>query len=200
MFSNLSQRCQIVIGLPYCWTSRNRPTRYSPDLVGAYLGGLSADWQDGRQVRRKPAQRPNFPRVYTPDDIAPLAAMNTAHGDLSGPAIRHLSVRAHQVHHQAGYERLSGISVSHIYNLRKRREYRQRRMNFTKTRPTPVSIGERRKPEPGRQLRRSGVLRAGRRIPSGLPLPGRPGGKALNLPSVGSENNVSPLTNAFSRW
>ena len=36
-----------------------------------------------------------------------------------------------------------------IYNLRKKRAYRERRMVFEKTRPTPVSIGERRKPEPG---------------------------------------------------
>jgi hypothetical protein len=39
--------------------------------------------------------------------------------------------------------------VAHIYNLCKWRSYRERRMVFTKTRPTPVSIGERRKPEPG---------------------------------------------------
>jgi hypothetical protein len=43
---------------------------------------------------------------------------------------------------------LSSISVAHIYNLRKRREYRERRMSFQKTKPTPVSIGERRRPEP----------------------------------------------------
>ncbi len=39
--------------------------------------------------------------------------------------------------------------MAHIYNLRKRRGYRERRMVFTKTRATPVAIGERRKPEPG---------------------------------------------------
>ena len=44
---------------------------------------------------------------------------------------------------------MAGNLASHIYNLRKRREYRERRMVFEKTRPTPVSIGERRKPESG---------------------------------------------------
>jgi hypothetical protein len=34
------------------------------------------------------------------------------------------------------------------HNLRKHRRYRERRMVFTKRRPTPVSIGDRRRPEP----------------------------------------------------
>jgi len=43
---------------------------------------------------------------------------------------------------------LAGISVAHLYNLRKQSRYRERRLHYTKTRPTPVNIGERRKPEP----------------------------------------------------
>jgi transposase InsO family protein len=38
--------------------------------------------------------------------------------------------------------------VAHIYNLRRRPRYRQRRMNYTKTRTVQVAIGERRKPQP----------------------------------------------------
>jgi hypothetical protein len=38
--------------------------------------------------------------------------------------------------------------VAHRYNLRQQRRYRERRLNDTKTRPTPVSIGERRRPDP----------------------------------------------------
>ena len=49
----------------------------------------------------------------------------------------------------ARYERLADISSAHIYNLRKLRGYRERVMVFTKTRPTPTAIGERRRPEPG---------------------------------------------------
>jgi hypothetical protein len=44
--------------------------------------------------------------------------------------------------------RLADISVAHIYNLRKSRAYRQRRIHFEKTRPAMVSIGERRRPDP----------------------------------------------------
>jgi transposase InsO family protein len=35
-----------------------------------------------------------------------------------------------------------------LYNLRKQSRYRERRLHYTKTRPTPVSIGERRQPTP----------------------------------------------------
>ena len=75
--------------------------------------------------------------------------MDEAHETLSGPATQKILYRQYHEFAEAGYERLAEISVAHIYNLRKRRSYRERRMVFTKTRPTPVSIGERRKPEPG---------------------------------------------------
>ena len=38
--------------------------------------------------------------------------------------------------------------MAHIYNLRKRPRYRERRMNYSKTRAVKVAIGERRKPDP----------------------------------------------------
>jgi hypothetical protein len=46
------------------------------------------------------------------------------------------------------YQRLAEISVAQLYRLRGSREYRERRIKYQVTRPTPVSIGERRKPEP----------------------------------------------------
>src|ERR1022692_3520416 len=44
--------------------------------------------------------------------------------------------------------RLGVISVAHIYNLRKSRTYRQKRIFYQKTRPIQVAIGERRRPDP----------------------------------------------------
>ena len=38
--------------------------------------------------------------------------------------------------------------MAHLYNLRKSQRYRERLPNHVKTRPTAVSIGERRKPQP----------------------------------------------------
>ena len=50
-------------------------------------------------------------------------------------------------HSNSGFA-LAAISNGHLYNLRNSRRYRERRLNYTKTRPTTVSISERRKPDP----------------------------------------------------
>jgi hypothetical protein len=47
------------------------------------------------------------------------------------------------------FVRLAGISVAHLYNLRGSSKYRKQAAVFQPTRPTAVSIGERRKPDPG---------------------------------------------------
>ena len=75
--------------------------------------------------------------------------MDEAHETLSGPATRKILYRGYYEFADVRYERMADISSAHIYNLRKLRSYREHIMVFTKTRPTPVSIGERRKPEPG---------------------------------------------------
>ena len=117
-------------------------------LSRAQTTRLIERWQDCRQVRRKPAQRPNFPRIYSREDIGLLAEMDAAHEDLAGPAIKHLFVRAHNVYHQIGYSRLAGISVSHIYNLRRSETYRKLRTHVNHTQARQVSIAERRLPDP----------------------------------------------------
>lgn len=43
---------------------------------------------------------------------------------------------------------LVDISVSHLYNLRKSTAYTRQRYHFEKTRPTALTIRERRKPRP----------------------------------------------------
>ena len=53
-----------------------------------------------------------------------------------------------EVYGDARFTRLASISNGHIYNLRKSRSYRTGRLTFHKTRPTPVPIGIRRKPQP----------------------------------------------------
>ena len=46
---------------------------------------------------------------------------------------------------------LAGISVSHLYNLRRSSTYQRARHKFEKTRPSSSPIGERRKPQPNGQ-------------------------------------------------
>jgi transposase InsO family protein len=117
-------------------------------LSRAQLTRLLGRWLECRQIRPLPAQRPHFVRRYRPADIALLARTDAAHEGLSGPAMCHILQREYQVHHQPEFERLAGLSVSHLYNLRHSQTYRNRRIHIEPTRPTPVSIAERRKPDP----------------------------------------------------
>ena len=67
---------------------------------------------------------------------------------MSGPATRRILEREYQDYGKPGYQRLASISVARLYNLRHHQRYRECRLNYTKTRPTAVSIGERRRPDP----------------------------------------------------
>jgi len=98
-------------------------------------------------VRRGCGKR--FTVYYTLADVGLLAEVDEAHDTLSGPATRKILYRGYYEFADSRFERLANISSAHIYNLRKLRSYRERMLVFTKTRPTPVSIGIRRKPEPG---------------------------------------------------
>lgn len=55
---------------------------------------------------------------------------------------------AFEVHGDARFERLAGISNGHLYNLRSHKSYLAKRGSFDKTRPARNNIGERRKPFP----------------------------------------------------
>jgi transposase InsO family protein len=72
--------------------------------------------------------------------------VDEAHETLSGPATRRILEREYRQYGKQEYARLASISVSHIYNLRRDRGYRQRRLNYVKTKPTGVTIAERRRP------------------------------------------------------
>ena len=92
-----------------------------------------------------------FQRRYTPRDAALLAEVDEAFGQPSGPATKVILRRMFHVYEDRRFERLASISNGHIYNLRKSRTYRTGRLTFRKTRPTPVAIGVRRKPQPDGQ-------------------------------------------------
>ena len=92
-----------------------------------------------------------FRRRYTPLDAALLAEVDKAFGQLSGPATKVILWRMCHVYGDERFERLAHLSNGQIYNLRKSREHRTGRLTFRKTRPTPVPIGIRRKPQPDSQ-------------------------------------------------
>jgi hypothetical protein len=70
------------------------------------------------------------------------------HGNLSGPATKRILERECSEYGQAAYQRQAGILVAQIYQFRNSAIYRQRNSSYQLTRPTPIPIGERRKPRP----------------------------------------------------
>ena len=99
-------------------------------------------------VKRYQAPEEPFARKYTPLDIERLVEMDKAHEDVCGPAIIHLLKRAFHDYGDVRYERLSKLSSSHLYNLRKSVGYQCLRVSFTKTHPVCNSIGVRKAPCP----------------------------------------------------
>ena len=102
----------------------------------------------GEEVKPKPYQRRRFPQRYTRADVELLAAVDAAHGTLSGPATQKLLYRAFHEFGDPRYERLAAVSVAQIYRLRQSRRYREQHIRYEGTKSTQVSIGERRRPDP----------------------------------------------------
>ena len=119
--------------------SRAQVTR----LIGQYL--------DQGEVKETGYRRHRFASKYTRADVELLASVDEAHETLNGAATRKILERECREYGQPEFERLAQISVAHIYRLRRQSTYRQRRLHFTKTKPTQVGIGERRCPEPDGQ-------------------------------------------------
>ena len=117
-------------------------------LSRAQVTRLIARYRANGELQPAPYRRHRFPQRYTRADIELLARVDEAHETLSGPATRRILEREYQDHGKPEYQRLASISVAHLYNLRHHQRYRERRLNYTKTRPTAVSIGERRRPDP----------------------------------------------------
>ena len=93
-------------------------------------------------------RRRRFPTKYTARDVALLAEVDRAHDWLSGPATVHILQREHEQFGKAEHARLAQISVAHLYNLRRSARYRKLAAKWEPTRPSAVTIGERRKPDP----------------------------------------------------
>lgn len=131
--------------------ARGLVRRYIEKMTGlsrAQTTRLIARYTATGRVQPAVYRRRRFPVRYTRADIELLASVDEAHETLSGPATRRILEREVELYGKQEYARLAGISVAHLYNLRGSRRYRELRLNYVKTRPTTVSIGERRKPEP----------------------------------------------------
>lgn len=92
-------------------------------------------------------KRHRFPKKYTIEDVARIIETDNAHRRLSGPATKRIFQRMCDMFKDKRFQNLKDISVAHLYNLRNTRQYLSWTRFFTKTRPTPINIGERRKPD-----------------------------------------------------
>jgi transposase InsO family protein len=117
-------------------------------LSRAQVTRLIAAYRRSGRVKATVYQRTKFASRYTAADVDLLAYVDKAHGNLSGPATRRILERECKEYGQAAYRRLAAISVAHLYRLRNSAAYRKRNTSYQPTRPTPIPIGERRKPQP----------------------------------------------------
>ena len=127
--------------------------RHTSGYGRAQLTRLVARWEVNRVAqhplrKRYRAPAAPFARKYTAADVELLVEMDRAHEDVCGPAIAHLLQRAHTVYGDARHERLADLSVSHLYNLRKRADYQARRVSVVKTCAVCNPIGIRKAPSP----------------------------------------------------
>lgn len=140
-------------------TGYNQLAKADKGLIRAYAGTMTGyqpaqitrlirQYRATGKIVRLPSSRHVFVRRYSSEDIAALAEIDNAHERLSGAATLQLCARAFVKFGDERYERLCGISVAHIYNLRDHKTYRGTTTTFTRTQATTVAIGERRKPRP----------------------------------------------------
>ena len=128
--------------------------------VRNYLGkmtGLSPS-QLSKLVKRKrqtgrvflsSKKRHRFPTIYNPHDIELLVETDNLHLRLSGKATKEIMGREYKLFQKDKFKKLANISVSHIYNLREKRQYRSHSLTVKGTLAShSVAIGKREKPDP----------------------------------------------------
>lgn len=136
-----------------------RLSKAGKGLVIVYLGRITGysrqqltrlirRYRDEGHIRWQVHPAHGFSTRYTAADVALLAETDALHDTPSGPAVKKLCERAWRRFGETRYQRLAGISVSHLYNLRHSRDYRKHRRVQTKTHPVKRPIGIRRKPDP----------------------------------------------------
>lgn len=125
--------------------------RYMIKMTGlskAQITRLITEYKKRGTLKPREYQRCSFEKIYTKADIELLVSVDNAHKRLSGPATTKILRDEFDLFGKFEFERLKNISVAHLYRLRSVPRYRERALVYSKTKPTKVPIGERRKPEP----------------------------------------------------
>ena len=119
-------------------------TGYSRQQTSRLIGQYR---REGKILQKEP-KRNRFPKKYGDREIRLLVQTDNLHNQLSGPTTKKIIEREYHLFGRPEYRILSQISVSHIYNIRQKKNYRHQALHFTKTHPTSRGIGERKKPQP----------------------------------------------------
>lgn len=137
--------------------------RLSSGYSRAQLTRLVKQWCDAPKkpvgqtiVKHYKAPAHAFARKYSDADIDLVVKNDQAHGNPAGIVLAGYLRRAFEVHGDGAYERLSGISGSHLYNLRASGRYSAQRTFKARTQSQSNSIGIRKAPQPEGQ---AGYLR-----------------------------------------
>jgi len=117
-------------------------------LSRAQLHRLIYNWKHEKSGSKQISKRHKFNRKYTDEDIQLIAQTDKLHLRLNGAATKYIFEREYTIFKKPEYERLSKISISHLYNLRQSSQYLRQSMTYTHTQATKNNIGERRKPVP----------------------------------------------------
>jgi hypothetical protein len=90
----------------------------------------------------------SFQKFYTIEDIYLLAKTSDLYQNQNGYALKKVCEDMYLNYKDIRFEKLSKISVSHLYNLKKTRIFESQALTYTKTQSVSIPIGERRKPDP----------------------------------------------------
>jgi len=101
-----------------------------------------------RLVRRQRRNSGQFHTFYTKEDVVLLAEVSEAYFHQNGKALVEVLKDMYHKYGDTRFERLSHLSVSRLYDFRKSRLYQDTVLTYTKTKPSAVPIGERKKPYP----------------------------------------------------
>ena len=125
--------------------------QYMQKITGiscSQLTRLITQFRRSGHVRIRVYKRHSFPSKYTREDQLLLAELDNNNERLSGKATVAIFKREYKLFGKDEYQRLSGISVAHLYRLRQGSFYRHHTLTIEKTKPSSCKYGERRRPDP----------------------------------------------------
>ena len=118
-------------------------------LSNTHLKKLIRRKKKRKTLRVMTTDRNVFSVRYNTSDIARLIETDNAHGRISGVATKRILEREFLVFGKNEYERISHLSVTHLYRIRKDKlQYQSQVLFMEKTKATDRNIAVRRKPNP----------------------------------------------------